>query len=150
MSSPAANPGSSTHGSAAAHALQARMLYSGGGENNWLLDEISLFNVPVRRRCFPKEASRLLREALDETLSLAMSLHNSSPLAFSALSLFVLFPRLLIRPLPDGCEGSFAAATLARRCNLVRDGTLSVLLTEAHEAQTETVAKIIKVASTSA
>ena len=126
------------------------MLYSEGGEKKWLVGEISLFNVPIRRRCFPKEASRLLREALDETLSLALSLHSSSPLAFSAFSLFMLFPRLLMRPLPDGCQGSFAAATLARRCNMLREGKLSVLLTEAHEAQTETVAKIIKVASTSA
>jgi hypothetical protein len=46
------------------------MLYSEGGEKKWLLDEISLFNVPVGRRYFPKEASRLPREALEETLSL--------------------------------------------------------------------------------
>ena len=105
MASPAAIPGSSTPGSAAAHAPQALMLYSEGGEKKWLLDEISLFNVPVRRRCFPKEASRLLREALDATLSVALSLHSSSPLAFGAFSLGVLFPRLLLRPLPDGCQG---------------------------------------------
>jgi hypothetical protein len=114
------------------------------------LDEISLFNVPVRRRCFPKEASRLLREALDETLYLALSLHSSSPLAFSAFSLVVLFPRLLLRPLPDGCQGCFAAATLARRCSLLREGKLSVLLIEAHEAHTERVAKSLKASSTSA
>ena len=126
------------------------MLYSEAGEKKWLLDEISLFNVLVRRRCFPKEASRLLREALDETLSLALSLYSSSSLAFSAFSLVALFPRLILRPLPDGCQGSFAAATLARRCNMWREGKLSVLLTEAHEAQTERVAKLIKAASTSA
>jgi hypothetical protein len=84
-----------------------------------------------------------MRGALDETLSLALSLHNSSPLAFSAFSLFVLFPRLLLRPLPV-----LAAATLARRCKLLREGKLSVLLTEAHEAQTERVAKGIKASST--
>ena len=67
------------------------------------MDEISLFKVPVKHRKFPnKEASRLLREALDETLSLALSLHHSSPLSSSAYSLFVLFPSLLLRPLPDG------------------------------------------------
>ncbi len=101
--SPAMAPGSSTPGSAAAQALQALMLNSAGGEEKWLMDEIALFNVPVKRRKFPKEASRLLREALDETLSLALSLHHSSPMAFIAYSLFVLFPRLLLRPLPDGC-----------------------------------------------
>ena len=79
------------------------------------MEEIALFNVPVKRRKFPKEVSRLLREALDEILSLALSLHLSSPLAFSAYSLFIFFPRLLFRPLPDGCEGSFAAAALSRR-----------------------------------
>jgi len=150
MASPAANPGSSTPGSAAAQALQALMLYSEGGEKKWLLDEISLLNVSDRRRCFPKEASRLLREALDETLSLALSLHNSSPLAFSAFSLVVLFPRLLLRPLPDGCQGCFAAEALARRCSLLREGKLLVLLTEAHEAHTERVAKSLKASSTSA
>ena len=79
------------------------------------MDEISLFNVPIKRRKFPKEASRLLREVLDETLSLTLSLHHSSPLAFNAYYVFVLFPRLLLRPLPDGCQESFAAATLSRR-----------------------------------
>ena len=96
--SPASQPGSSTPGSAAAQALHALMLNSDGGEDKWLMDEIANYNVPVKRRKFPKEASRLLREALDETLSLALSLHHSSPLSFSAYSLFVLFQRLLLRP----------------------------------------------------
>ena len=87
---------------------------------------------------------------MDETLSLAMSLHNSSLLVFSTFSLIVLFPRLLLRPLPDGCHGSFAAAALSRRCNLLKEGKLSDLLTEAHEAHAERVAKVIKAASTSA
>ncbi len=81
------------------------MLNSTGGETKWLLTAISIYNVPVKRRNFPKEASRLLREALDETLSLARSLHRSSPLAFSVFALSVLFPRRLLRPLPDGCQG---------------------------------------------
>jgi hypothetical protein len=105
---------------------------------------------PTPVRCFPKEASRLLREALDETLSLALSVHSSSPLSFNAFSLVVLFPRLLLRPLPDGCHGCFAAATLTRRCSLLREGKLSVLLTVAHEAQTARVAKSLKASSTSA
>jgi hypothetical protein len=107
---------------------------SSEGADSWLLNEISSFNVPVKCRCFPKEASRALREALDETLSMVLSLHKSSPLAFSAFALFVLFPRLLMRPLPDGCQGSFAAAALSRICSLLREGEISVLLTEAHEA----------------
>ncbi len=86
MMSPASQPGSSTPGSAATQALQAMMRNSVGGEDKWLMDEIANFNVPVKRRKFPKEASKSLREALDETLSLALSLHHSSPLAFSAYS----------------------------------------------------------------
>ncbi len=82
--SPASIPGSSTPGSAAAQALQARMINSAGGEEKWLLDEISLYNVPVKRRSFPKEASRILWEVLDETLLLALSPHVSSPIAISA------------------------------------------------------------------
>jgi hypothetical protein len=61
--------------------------------------------VSVKRRAFPKEANLLLREAMDATLSLALSLHKSTPLAFSASALYVTFPRLFLRPLPNGCQG---------------------------------------------
>ena len=88
------------------------MLHSPEGEEKWLLNEISCHNVPVKRRCFPKEASRALREALDETLSLTLSLHKSSPLAFSAFAFFILFPRLLLRPPPPRTDGM---ASLRRR-----------------------------------
>ena len=141
MMSLASQPWSSTPGSVAAQARQAMMLNSAGGQDKWLMDEIVNYNVPVKRRKFPKEASRLLRDTMDETLSMALSLHHSSPLAFSAYSLFVLFPRLLLRPLPDGCQGSFAAATLSRRCRLLKDGEVGTLLNEAHEAQRGRVAK---------
>ena len=47
------------------------MINSAGGEEKGLLDEISLYNVTIKRRSFPKEASRMLREVMDETLSLA-------------------------------------------------------------------------------
>jgi hypothetical protein len=117
------------------------MLNSAGGEEKWLIDEISLYSVPVKHRYFPKEATRLLREALDETLSLALSLHHSSPLAFNAYSLFILFPRLLLRPLPNGCQGNFAAAALSRRCCLLREGDIETLLVEAHETQADRLAK---------
>ncbi len=68
MLSPAAIPRSSTPGSAAAQTLNSIMHQSSEGVDNWLLHEISSFNVPVKRRCFPKEATRDLREALNETL----------------------------------------------------------------------------------
>ncbi len=92
-------PGNTAQGIAVAQALQALMLHSPEGEKTWLLKEISGYNVPVKRRCFPKEASGAPREAMNETLSLALSLHESSTLAVSVFSLFVLFPRLLLRPL---------------------------------------------------
>ena len=44
--------GSSTPKSAAAQALQAPMLNSAGGEKKWLMGEISIYNVPVKRRKF--------------------------------------------------------------------------------------------------
>ena len=147
MLSPATIPGRTTSGNATAQALQALMLHSPEGEKKWLMNEILGHNVPAKRRYFPMETSRALREALDDTLSLALSLHESSPLAFIAFALFVLFPRLLLRPLPDGCQGSFAAASLSRRCNLLKEGKIATLLSEAHEAQVGRVAKQMKVAS---
>jgi hypothetical protein len=83
--------GSTTLGSAAAQALQSHMLYSPEGVESWLLNEIYCYNVHVKRRCFPKEASKALRETMDEVLSLALSLHKSSPLVFIAFALFALF-----------------------------------------------------------
>jgi len=124
------------------------MVNSPGGEDRWLLAEISSFNVPVKRRAFPKEASEALREALDTTLSFALSLHKSSPLAFSAAALFVLFPRLILRPLADGCQGRLAAAAFLDRCKRLEAGDLEGLIREAHEAQTERVRGRTAAAST--
>ena len=62
-----------------------------GGEDRWIIHEISSFNVPVKRRSFPKEASEAKKEALDITLSFALSLHKTSPLSFNTSALFVLF-----------------------------------------------------------
>jgi hypothetical protein len=99
MASLALLPGSTIPGSAATPALRDIMERAPGGEDHWLIHEISSFNVPVKRRFFPKEASKALREALDVTLSFALSLHKASPLSFSASALLVLFPRLILRPL---------------------------------------------------
>ena len=105
-----------------------------GGEDLWLLNEISSFNVPVKRRSFPKEASKALREALDITLSFALSQHVSSPLAFSSAALFVLFPRLILRPLLEGCQGRLAAAAFMDRCKKLSVGDVAGLISDAHEA----------------
>jgi hypothetical protein len=135
-------------GSAAAQSLLSLMENSPKGEDSWLLNEISSFNVPVKRRSFPKEASEALREALDATLSFALSLHKTSPLAFSASALFVLFPRLILRPLADGCQGRLAAATFLERCRKLSVGDVASLISEAHEAQTERVRGRTAAAST--
>ena len=115
------------------------MLRSQGREKKWLLNEISSHNVPVKRRSFPKDASEQLRDVLDSILTLALSLHKNSPLAFSAYSLFVLFMHLLLRPLPHGCQGRFADAALKRRCLLYVTGDIGRLLTDSYEAQTDRV-----------
>ena len=88
--------GISTPGSAAAKALLDLMLRL-TGEETWLLNEITSFNVPVKRMAFPKDASALLRDTLDVILSLALSLHTKSPMSFIAYSVFILLPRLLLR-----------------------------------------------------
>jgi hypothetical protein len=118
-----------------------------GGEDLWLIHEISSFNVPVKRRSFPKEASEALREALDITMSFALSLHNTSPLSFSASALFVIFPILILRPLQDGSQGRHATAALLDRCRRLLAGDVASLIFDAHEAQTERVKGHIVAAS---
>ncbi len=118
------------------------------GEGAWLLSEISNFNVPVKRRSFPKEASFALRDALDHTLSLAVSLHKDSPLAMSAFTLFILFPRLLLRPLPNGCQGRVAEAVMRKRCDLLLAGHIQLLVRDSHEAQTDKISTFTNAAST--
>ena len=110
------------------------MAIASGEEDNWLLPEISSFNVPMKRRSFSKKTSEVLREALDVTLSFALSLHKTSPLAYIASTLFVLFPRLILRPLPDGCQGRLAAAALLGRCIMLLAEDVAGLIHEAHEA----------------
>ena len=113
-----------------------------GGKDSWLIPEISSFNVSVKRRSFPKKASEALREALDITLSFALSLHKTLPLSFSAPAPFVLFPRLVLRtPLPPqgGCHGRLAATTLLDRCRRLLAGDVAGLIHDAHEAHTERV-----------
>ncbi len=86
-------PGSSTHGSAASQALREIMLMAPGGKELWLLNEISSFNLPVKRHAFPKEASTLLRDALDVTLSPALSTHKDSPPMVQCRSLLRAFSK---------------------------------------------------------
>jgi hypothetical protein len=95
--------------------------------------------VPVKRCSFPKEASEVLREALDTTLSFTLSLHKSSPLAFSAFALFVLFPRLILMPLPEECQGRLAAVVFLDRCRKLSVRDVASLIYDDHETHTERV-----------
>jgi hypothetical protein len=140
--------GNSTPGSSAAQALQDLFFSSTGGEAKWLLNEISLFNVPVKRRAFPKEASSLLRDTLDVILSLALSLHMNSSMTFNAYSLFILFPRLLLKSLPAGCQGHFAEAAFRNKCLLFHEGEISRLITDSHDAQSQRVSTAMNSVST--
>jgi hypothetical protein len=84
MTSPASQPDSNTPGSAAALALMDIMRNSPKGEDIWLLSEITMFNVLVKRRLFPKETATVLRDTVNAILSMALSLHKDSSLVFSA------------------------------------------------------------------
>ena len=110
------------------------MARASGGEDRWLIHEISSFIVPVKRRSFPKEASEALREALGITLPFALSLHKTLLLSFSASALSVLFPRLILRPLQDGCQGCLAAAALPERCRELLARDVASLINDVHEA----------------
>ncbi len=148
MISPTTIQDITTPGTSAAQTLMDIMQRFPEVEEKWLLSEISNFNVPVKWRSFPKEASSARRDALDHTLTLALSLHMSSPMAMSAFSLFILFPRLLLRPLPNGCQGRFAEAALRKRCDLPQAGDVQRLIQDSHEAQTDRVRSSINSAST--
>jgi hypothetical protein len=138
-SSPASLQDNTKPGSSAAQALMDIMRRSPEGEDKWLLTKISNFNVPVKHRSFPKEASSTLRDTLDCTLSMALSLHGDSPMALSAYSLFILFYRLLLRPLPTGCHSRFADAAQRKRCELLLAGEVQRLLMDSNEAQADWV-----------
>ncbi len=65
----------------------------------------------------------------------------------SAYSLFILFPRLLLRPLPNGCQGRFADAVLRKRCDLLREGDIQRLILDSHESQADRILSSINSAS---
>jgi hypothetical protein len=66
----------------------------------------------------------------------------------SAYSLFILFPRLLLRPFPNGCQGRFSDAVLRKRCDLLLEGDLQRLILDSHEALSDRILSSINSAST--
>ncbi len=99
-----------------------------------MLNELTHHNVKVNRTSFPKESREIVFAALDAFMDLAVSLPQEDPLAFASYAAFVLFPRLIMRSLPLGCNGKHAAQAFARRCSLLLDGQVDALLKEAHDS----------------
>ena len=69
-------------------------------------------------------------------------------MSFSAYSLFILFPRLLLIPLLAGCQGRFAEAALRNICLLFQTGEISRLINDSHDAQTDRVSTAMNSTST--
>jgi hypothetical protein len=89
-----------------------------------------------------------LREALGTSLSFALSLHTTSILAFNASALFFLFPRLILRTLPEGCQERLVAAALLDSCKKLPVRDVTGLIYDAREALTERFRGRTYVAST--
>jgi hypothetical protein len=96
---------SSTTGSATATAIRDLVEASPFDASDWLLHELTQFNVKINRISFPNESKEVIFSALDSVLELAVTIPDQDPLAFSAYSAFVLFPRLALRSLPPSCKG---------------------------------------------
>ena len=136
----AARAESTTPCSATAKALLTIIEASEHSPEDWLNNEILMFNVKINRKTFPRENGELVRTTFDNILGLATSLPPDNPLAFPAYAAYVLFPRLILRSLPPGCKGKHAAAAFARRCAMFCDGQIAELINEAHDSQVTRVA----------
>jgi hypothetical protein len=67
--------------------------------DDWLLHELTNFNVKSSRTTFPREGREAVFSALNAILELTTSIPQDNPLAFSAYSAYVMFPRLVLRSL---------------------------------------------------
>jgi hypothetical protein len=72
--------------------------------SDWLMHELIQFNVKINRTSFPMESRETIFSALDDILKLEITIPQEDPLAFSAFTAFILFPRLILRSLPPGCK----------------------------------------------
>ena len=90
---------------------------------------------------FVKESKELIFSALDAVMKLAVAIHQEGPLAFSAYSAFVPFPRMILRSLPPECEGRHASLAFEERYGKLMDGRVSEFIREAHESQVTRVAR---------
>ena len=83
--------------------------------DDWLLHELTHHNVKINRTTFPREGREAVFNALDTILDLATTIPQDDPLSFAAYSAYVLFPRLVLRSLPPGCNGKHASIAFERR-----------------------------------
>ncbi len=87
--------------------------------SDWLTHELTQFNVKINRTSFPSESREIIFTALDDILKLAVSIPQEDPLAFSAYTSFILFPRLILRSLPPGCKGKHASFAFKSKCEML-------------------------------
>ncbi len=92
------------------------------GDDDWLLHELTNFNVKINRTAFPREGREDVFTSLDAILELAISLPQDNPQAFLAYSAYVIFPRLVLRSLPLGCNGKHASQAFERRRKMSMEG----------------------------
>jgi hypothetical protein len=64
-------------------------------------------------------------------------------LALSAYTAFILFPRMILRSLPPGCQGKHASLAFKTRCDMFVEGRVSELIQDAHDSQVKRVARRI-------
>jgi hypothetical protein len=91
------------------------------------MHELPQFNVKINRTSFPAESREIIFTALDDVLKLAICIPQEDPLAFSAYTAFILFPRLILRSLPPGCKGKHASFAFKPRYDMLMDGRVSEL-----------------------
>ena len=134
-----ATENSSTPGSATARAIRDLVEASPFDASDWLMHELTQFNVKINRTSFPIESSEIIFTALDDVFKLAVSIPQEYPLAFSAYTAFILFPRLILRSLPPGCQGKHASPTFKTRCDMLMEGKVSEMIRDAHDSQVKRV-----------
>jgi hypothetical protein len=101
---------------------------------DWLTNEISMFNVKINRKTFTRENGEMVDNAHESILGFSKSISHDDSLSFPAYAGYVLFPRLVLRSPPTGCKGKHAATSFARRCTMINNMQIAELLHEAHDS----------------
>jgi hypothetical protein len=79
-----------------------------------LINEVTLFNINIIRKTLLKDIWEEVYIVLEAVIEPATTLPQEDPLAFLAHSVFVLFPRLVMRLLPPCCKGRHASLSFSR------------------------------------